>query len=174
MRAAKNAGNMDTSPQSQPTKDARVAVSLFAVTMIVALLGGAVSGGEADPWYASLNKAPGTPPGYVFGLVWPVLYLMMATAAILAVRSAGDWAAARPILLAYSAQLLLNLAWSYLFFGLHAPVAALADIAALWLAIGACIYVFGRTRALAGLLLVPYLVWVTFAAYLNGWVILTN
>jgi len=118
-------------------------------------------------WYAALNKPSWTPPNWVFGPVWSALYLMMAISAWLIWRRA----AATPVALAlalFFVQLAANVLWSVLFFGRQMPGAAFADIVVLWCLILATVIVFWRTSPLAGVLLVPYLVWVTFAAALNG------
>jgi len=118
-------------------------------------------------WYQVLNKPPLNPPDWVFGPVWTVLYVMIATSGWLAWRKAG-FAAARTAFMVYGGQLFLNFLWSYLFFGLNNPGLALFDIGALWALI---LVTFLKFRALdrwAGLLLLPYLTWVSFATYLNA------
>lgn len=117
-------------------------------------------------WYAALSKPSWTPPAWMFGPVWSILYLMMAMAAWLVWRQAGLRAAVRPLTL-FLVQLALNASWSILFFGLRIPGAAFAEILVLWLAILATMIAFWRSTPTAGYLLVPYLVWVTFAAGLN-------
>ncbi|HEY8506360.1 MAG TPA: TspO/MBR family protein [Gemmataceae bacterium] len=132
----------------------------------VAALGGAVTYPAVGDWYTSLAKPSWTPPGWVFGPVWTVLFACMAVAAWLVWRRAG-WENARTALSLFALQLGLNLAWSFLFFGLHRPGAALADVVLLWLAIAATVRAFWRHSPAAGALLLPYLAWVSFAAALN-------
>jgi benzodiazapine receptor len=117
-------------------------------------------------WYPSLNKPAWTPPDAIFAPVWTALYLTMALAAWLVWlrRPSGDVATALGF---FAVQLVLNAAWSGLFFGLHSPAAGLADIVLLWCAIVATALSFGRISVLAGWLLAPYLAWVSFAAILN-------
>ncbi len=129
-----------------------------------ASLGGFFGPGE---WYASLKKPMWNPPGWIFGPVWSALYTMMAVAAWL-VWQQGGFAAWRGPLLAFFVQLVLNAAWTPLFFGLHWPGAALLEIILLWLAIAWTIAAFWRVHRTAAWLLVPYLAWVSFAAVLNG------
>ena len=119
-----------------------------------------------DDWYAGLNRPSFSPPNSVFGPVWTVLYLCMAIAAWLAWRP-GGFAGARSALTFFLIQLALNAAWSWLFFGWHRIDWALIDIVLLWIAIVATIVLFARQHRGAALLLVPYLLWVTFAAALN-------
>ena len=117
-------------------------------------------------WYAALKKPAWNPPGWIFAPAWSALYTMMAVAAWL-VWQRGGFAAQRRSLGLFLAQLALNALWTPLFFGLHRPGMAFAEIVLLWLAIAATIVVFRPVRRTAMLLLVPYLAWVSFAAALN-------
>jgi len=114
-------------------------------------------------WYADLAKPSWTPPDWVFGPVWSVLYLSMAVAAWLVWREGN----ALVSLILFAVQLALNAAWSWLFFRMHSPGAAFVDIVLLWVAIAATTAAFWRRSLAAGLLFVPYLAWVSFAAVLN-------
>lgn len=118
-------------------------------------------------WYAQLQPPPLTPPAWVFAPVWTLLYALMGLAAWLVWQRAGLVAAARPLAL-FGLQLALNGLWSYFFFGLQRPGLALMDILALWLALLATLIAFRRSVPPAGVLLLPYLLWVTFAVYLNA------
>jgi len=117
-------------------------------------------------WYASLQKPPWTPPNWVFGSVWSILYLMMAVSAWLVVRRQG-WAEANLPLALFTAQLFFNVAWYGFFFTLQSFAAALAEIVVLWTTIIATTIVFWQVSRPAGLLLLPYLAWCTFTAILN-------
>jgi tryptophan-rich sensory protein len=128
-----------------------------------AALGGLFMPGD---WYASLRKPSWNPPGWVFGPVWTVLYTMMAVAAWLVWRRGGFAAQRRPLTL-FLVQLALNAAWTPLFFGLHWPGVAFAEMLFLWLAIGATLLAFRPVSRVAAWLLAPYLAWVSFAAALN-------
>ena len=140
-----------------------VLLGLLAVCFGAAALGAALTALSLRDWYPTLRKPAWTPPDWVFGPVWSTLFLLMALAAWLVWRRAG-WA---PLGL-FGAQLALNVAWSGLFFGLRSPGLALADVALLWCAVAATLWSFGRVSALAGCLLAPYLLWVSYAAALNG------
>jgi tryptophan-rich sensory protein len=119
------------------------------------------------PWYDALEKPPWTPPGWIFAPVWTVLYGMMAVAAWLVWKRLG--VAGAPVALAlFVGQLVANALWSYFFFGLERPGLAFGDIVLLVLLVAATLTAFWRIRTAAGALLIPYLLWVLFAAALNG------
>jgi benzodiazapine receptor len=139
-------------------------VVLVAACMTVAALGGVVTASSVKTWYPTLVKPSWNPPSWVFGPVWTALYLMMATAAWLVWRTGN---ATRPMAV-FALQLAINLSWSGVFFGLRRPDLALIDIAFLWVAIAATVFVFRRRSRLAAALLVPYLLWVSFATALNA------
>lgn len=117
-------------------------------------------------WYAELMKPSWSPPASLFGPVWTLLYVLMAVAAWLVWRE-GGWARQRRPLTLYLVQLVLNAAWTPIFFGLRQPGWALIEIIVLWLAILATMLAFARAQRIAAFLLVPYLAWVSFAAFLN-------
>jgi tryptophan-rich sensory protein len=121
---------------------------------------------KPDVWYAALTKPDWMPPDWLFGPVWTVLYVLIASAGWLVWRTAG-WQGATRAFALYALQLLLNGFWSWFFFSLHRPGLAFIDIVALWLAIVGNLFAFYAVRPVAGWLLVPYLVWVSFATALN-------
>ena len=139
------------------------AVALFVFALLVAAAAAVGSMFMPGAWYASLAKPSWTPPNAVFGPVWTVLYVMIAVAGWLVWR-AGDRGLA---LAAWAVALVLNASWSWLFFGRQAMGLAFLDIVILWCAIALFVAAARRSSALASLLFVPYLVWVTFAAALN-------
>ena len=118
------------------------------------------------PWFEQLKKPPWNPPNWVFGPVWTLLYTLMAVAAW-HVWGEGGWKAQGIALSLFLAQLLFNGLWSWLFFGLKSPGLAFADIAALWITLLVTVLAFWSVKPVAGLLLTPYLAWVTFATALN-------
>lgn len=117
-------------------------------------------------WYPDLRKPRGTPPSRVFGPIWTLLYVLMAVSAWLVWRDYG-WRGGASALLLFFAQLGLNLSWSGIFFGARLPGVAFAEILILWFAILFNIVVFHWLTPVAAFLLVPYLLWVTYAGYLN-------
>ena len=127
---------------------------------------GAVASIQAESFYAQLAQPVWAPPPSVFGPVWTVLYALMGIAAWLVWRS-GGFRTNRQALTLFLLQLAFNAVWSWLFFAWHLGVLSLADILVLWILIVATLVSFWRVRPLAGALLIPYLLWVSFAAALN-------
>lgn len=138
-----------------------------------AAVGSSVTLPQIPTWYAELNKPSFNPPNWIFGPVWTALYLMMAISAWLVWLKSG-WLDAPGALGVFCFQLLLNTAWSAIFFGLENPLAAAVEIVFLWLAIGATLLSFWKHSQLAALLLTPYLAWVSFAAVLNFSIVALN
>jgi tryptophan-rich sensory protein len=137
----------------------------LVVSFAAAAIGGAATS-QAGPFYTQLVRPEWAPPPSIFGPVWTVLYALMGVAAWLVWRVRG-FRAARSALVLFLVQLALNALWSWLFFGWHRGALALADILLLWALIVATLIAFWRIRPLAGALLVPYLLWVSFASVLN-------
>ncbi len=135
---------------------------------VLVSLGAGLVGSQFMPgeWYAALAKPSWNPPGTVFAPVWTTLYVMMGVAAWFVWRQAG-FSGARGALSLFFIQLVLNGAWSYLFFGAHLPMVAFVEIVVLWVVILLTLVSFWKVRPIAGALLVPYLCWVGFAAALN-------
>jgi len=140
------------------------AIGLVAWLALCFGAGGVGARFRPGAWYAELRKPAWNPPAWLFAPVWTLLYALMAAAVWLVWRQAG----VTPELGLFLVQLALNAAWTWLFFGLRRPGLALAEIAALWLAIAATAVAFWSVVPVAGLLLTPYLAWVTFATALNA------
>ena len=141
-------------------------LGLFVSLALVAAVAAFGSQFSPAPWYQEIAKPSWTPPGWLFGPVWTALYLMMAIAAWLVWRARASRTMSGAIII-YLVQLALNGWWSYLFFGLRRFGLALADLVAMWILIAIAVVLFWRIRRLAGVLLVPYIAWVTFAGFLN-------
>jgi benzodiazapine receptor len=129
-------------------------------------LGAAVTTPQIRGWYTTINKPSWNPPDWVFGPVWSTLYLMMAVSVWLIWRRGGLRAARTPLTV-FAVQLALNSLWSVLFFGMQHPGLAAIEIVILWAAILATVISFWRQSKVAGGLLIPYLLWVSFATVLN-------
>jgi translocator protein len=149
----------------------RALYAFLIATLAVGLSASLFTEPEIAGWYADLVKPGFNPPNWIFAPVWTTLYVLMAVAAWRVWRLAG----LRSVPLAlYVVQLVLNFAWSLIFFAEHRVALALIDIAALWLAILGTTVAFFRRDALAGTLMLPYLAWVGFAAVLNYEVLRLN
>ena len=152
-------------------KGARAAVpayvTSFGAALSVFVIGGALTQRSDWTWYGQLMKPDWQPPGWLFGPVWTILFALIAIAAATAWTSAETPGTHRLLFSALLLNAILNVGWSLLFFTLERPDLALFDVLALWLSIAFLIAVFGRISRPAGLLLVPYLAWVSFATALN-------
>ena len=135
---------------------------ILPILVLITFVTGSLSSTQIDSWYLSLNKAPLNPPGYVFGLVWPILYLLMAIVSYLN---------SNQIFKPFVIQLFLNGIWSWLFFTWHLPILALFDILLL---IGVNVYIFRKLGTGSKLMHLPYLVWLSSATYLNAGIVFLN
>lgn len=161
-----------------------IALLLFlGASALVAALGGLATADNVNGWYAAADKAPWSPPNWVFGPVWTLLYTAMAVAAWLVWRSRPTGSLTpekRAALTAYAIQLVLNLLWTPVFFGLYPAIGtpalwiAFVIIVALAVAVSVTILLFGPISRTAGLLMLPYLSWIVFASSLNLWAALHN
>lgn len=144
---------------------------IFTATALVAALGGVITAPNIGDWYQQLPKPEWTPPNWVFGPVWTALYALMAVAAsiVWVSRASGDVCCP---LSAFAVQLLLNLAWTVCFFGLRSPLLGFLDVCLLWVMAGVTAAEFALVSRAAGLLMLPYWLWVTFAAALNAAIVL--
>jgi translocator protein len=138
----------------------------LALAFLAAALGGWMTSTSLSTWYPGLTKPSWNPPDWVFGPVWTLLYTMMAVAAWLVWREGRGRDTTRALTF-YGVQLFLNTLWSGLFFALQSPGAAVIEVVVFWLSILATVVACWRVMRWAGLLLVPYLAWVSFAAALN-------
>lgn len=152
-------------PILSPIRQILGLVAWLVLSFLIAFVG-AVASINAPAFYGQLTQPDWAPPAWLFGPVWTTLFIMMGVAAWLVWRRGGFGVQRRPLLL-FLAQLVFNGLWSWLFFAWAFGGWALVDIAILWLLIAATIVAFWRTSPLAGLLLVPYIAWVSFAGVLN-------
>ena len=159
--------NQLASPSQLRMSFVRWALFVVPAIMFLGFLSGAVSGsGEENSWFAELVKPEAQPPGWVFGVVWSVLYFMTAIAFAMVLHARG--ARSRGVAIGlFLAQFVLNLAWSPIFFGQHKVTMAFYLILAILVLAITTTVVFGRIRKAAAWLMVPYLVWLSFASILN-------
>ncbi|MFA6427676.1 MAG: TspO/MBR family protein [Candidatus Magasanikbacteria bacterium] len=149
----------------------------FIISIVVPLCAGFVGSLFTTPniptWYAGIQKPSFSPPNWIFGPVWTTLFILMGIAFFII------WSQKRTkqrdvAMMAYGVQIVLNVLWSVLFFGMQNPGYAFIEIFVLWIAIFANIVLFYRIHKTAGLLLVPYILWVSFASILNGAIYFLN
>ena len=138
-------------------------IYLALAVLFTLIIGSLASSGATDPWYLALNKAPLNPPGYVFGIVWPILYILMFVVAI------RDYQSIKKL---FYLQLFFNLIWSWLFFYFHLPLIALIDILILILINIKILTNLQTNISLA--LYFPYIIWLFFATYLNAYIVIFN
>ena len=140
--------------------------SIVLTVILAAALGSLASTNSGiDSWYLSLNKSELNPPGYVFGIVWPILYVLMMISAFLTYKK---------VFVVFNIQLIFNAAWSWLFFRYQMPLVSLLDI---YLLIVMNIYILKlmyHESKIAFLLFLPYVLWISFASYLNLFIVINN
>ena len=144
----------------------------LAIPLAVGAVAALLSGGMGD--FKMLNQPPLSPPGWLFPIVWTLLYLLMGYASYRVAQKGADETLTRKALTVYAAQLLLNFLWPILFFGLEMRLTAFFLLIALWILIFWTIRLFSKIDETAADLLLPYILWVTFAGYLNLGVFLLN
>jgi len=154
-------------PKSSFPRSVRMALVAIAVVFVASAVGGAATGPNIPTWYAAIEKPWFTPPNWVFGPVWTILYAMLAFAYWRILRLPPDEPGRRGAIAWFIAQITLNALWSVAFFGLRSPELGLVVIAALWVSIVGNMIAFMRLDRLAGWMFPPYLAWVSFAAALN-------
>ncbi len=140
-------------------------ITAACAAILVATLGATMT--DIGPWYQSLNKPSWQPPDWLFGPAWTIIFALAALSAIFAWRDARSDRDREWIITVFAINGTLNVLWSALFFRMHRPDWALMEVALLWLSILVPIIVFARYSKVASALLLPYLAWVTFAAFLN-------
>ncbi len=139
----------------------------IVVSELAGVIGSLFTVSAIPTWYAGLVKPALNPPAWVFGPAWTTLYFLMGVAAFLIWKNGWERKDVRMALGVFGIQLFLNAIWSIIFFGLQSPALALVDIVLLWLAIVWTMLVFYKISKPAAYLLIPYLLWVSFASYLN-------
>ena len=144
----------------------------FALATVVAMLGALIT--DLGPWYANLRMPPWKPPDALFGPAWTLIFAAAALAGALGWQAMPQRAARITLCLFFGANALLNVLWSTLFFRLHRPDWALLEVVLLWLSILVLMLALRRVSRRAALLLLPYLVWVSYAACLNLAVVRLN
>lgn len=125
-------------------------------------------------WYRTLNKPWFSPPNWLFGPVWTLLYILLGISLFIVLAETKKSKERTGGIMFYFIQIILNALWSILFFGLKIPLIAFVEIIILWVTIAVTIGLFYRVNKTAGLILLPYLLWVSFASVLNLFIVLLN
>ena len=159
-------------------KQKRIDYTRLVLSILIAQCAGLIGSIFTYPsiigWYSNLVKPGFTPPGWLFGPAWLTLYTLMGISLYLVWQKGTKREGVKAAICVFAVQLALNSAWSLLFFGLHSPLYGLVCITALWVAIAATMAKFYGLSRKACALLAPYLLWVTFAAVLNFYVLILN
>lgn len=142
-------------------------ITSLAIPQLAGLIGSAFTSPAIPTWYASIIKPEFSPPNWIFAPVWISLYFLMGISLYIVWDKGFQRKDVRTGMSVFCVQLALNAIWSVLFFGLRSPFLAFVNIVFLWIMIALSIYLFHRISRTAGLLLVPYILWVSFAAILN-------
>lgn len=148
-------------------KDPLKLIASLIIPLAAGWIGSIFTTPHIDSWYSTLVKPPFNPPAFVFGPVWSVLYFLMGVSLYLVWREGASVPRVNFAIGVFGVQIILNTLWSVVFFGMESPGGALFVIGLLWIAILANIFAFVRISKVAACLLVPYLLWVSFAAVLN-------
>jgi benzodiazapine receptor len=160
-------------PGANPPRRTLAILGFFAAVLVVSTASGLVAAPSIHGWYQTLHQPPLSPPNWVFAPAWTILYLLMAWAASLAYATRPSSCRSGGLRM-WGVQLIINFAWTVVFFRMHAPGFALLDILLLLIAIVQTLRPFHTIRPLAAWLLAPYLAWTLFAAYLNAGILLLN
>ena len=155
-------------------KEIAKAIALIILCQLAGIIGSVFTFQAIPGWYADLARPDFAPPNWVFGPVWTTLYTLMGISAYLVLRKGLKRKGVRTALGVFGTQLVLNALWSILFFGLRSPFYAFIEIIVLWASIAASIALFWKISKTAGLLLIPYILWVSFAAILNFYIWMLN
>jgi translocator protein len=142
-------------------------IAFIVISQLAGVVGSLFTFSAIPTWYAALKKPSFSPPNWIFGPVWITLYTLMGIAAYFVWQARDINKLAKPAIIIFLIHLALNALWSILFFGLKNPSLAFLEIIVLWLFIVVLVVLFYKIDKTAGYLLIPYLAWVSFAAFLN-------
>jgi len=149
-------------------------IAAILVCMLAGAIGSIFTAPAINTWYASIRKPWFNPPNWLFAPVWTTLFFLMGISLYIVWGKGLEKKEVKLAVSVFGIQLALNILWSFLFFGLQSPFLAFVEIVLLWLAILATMMLFYKVSKNASLLLVPYLLWVSFAAFLNYNVLMLN
>lgn len=150
----------------------KLIVSLL-IPLLIGFAGSLITSSSLDTWYPNLNKPAFNPPNWLFAPAWTTLFILIGLAFYLVWKDNFGGSYKLPVFI-YFSQLILNFLWSMLFFGLKNPLAAFIEIIILWFFILINIIIFYKISKVAGILLIPYICWVSFASVLNYYIFILN
>ncbi len=159
-----------------PVQNFNILKFIFSIvlTLGVGFIGSLTTRQSVSTWYGTINKPPISPPNWLFAPVWTVLFILIGIAFYLVWNKGMSEPFVKIAIVIFLIQLVLNVLWSFLFFGLRSPLSAFIEIILLWIAILFTIIYFFKISPVAGYLLIPYILWVSFALILNGWIMILN
>ena len=146
----------------------------IAIPLLAGFIGSIATSGSVSSWYQTINKPSFNPPDWVFGPVWTTLFILMGISLYIVWSKGLKKKGVKKALSVFGVQLALNILWSFLFFGLKSPLYGLIEIIILWAAILYTIILFYRVSRTAAYLLIPYILWVSFAFVLNLAIFILN
>ena len=155
-------------------KSALILIVLIIISQLAGILSASISSVSFKETYAKLEKPSFSPPSWVFGPVWTILYTLMGISAYLVFKKGIGNPDVKVSMVLFFLQLVLNFSWSLIFFGLNNPMLAFIEIVILWGFIMAMIISFNKVSKIAAYLQIPYILWVSFAAILNLTIWLIN
>lgn len=158
---------------SKKTRDWKVLFGFLVLVFFIEILGGLFTQSSVTDWYQTLNRPAWTPPDWLFGPAWTILYILMAISAWI-VYCEKSTRLKTVALTSFFVQLFLNLCWSALFFTAKSPLLGLLDIILLWIMIVSTTVLFWKVKPLAGILFIPYLAWTSYALALNAAIFVLN
>ena len=168
-------------PSASCKRDILLLAISIAIPLMAGVIGSIFTAQSVSTWFQTIEKPWFSPPNWLFGPVWTTLYVLMGVSLFLIWRATSttfpkDRRSSRKIaaFIAFGTQLILNVLWSFLFFGLRSPQLAFAEIMILLISIVVAIVIFSRISKLAAVLMLPYVGWVTFASFLNLQIWLLN
>ena len=170
--AIKSLINLKINPNLMKIKNIIKLIIAIAVSFSAGIIGSIFTSSSIPTWYAAINKPSFNPPNWIFAPVWNALFLLMGISLYLVWINKSKLK--KKAITLFGIQLGLNALWSIIFFGLHSPLAAFIEIIILWIAILLTIIYFYRISKTASYLLMPYIIWVSFAAVLNFFIFLIN
>jgi tryptophan-rich sensory protein len=148
-------------------------IASIVICQMAGIIGSVFTASSVKSWYTTIEKSPLNPPSWAFAPVWTALFILMGVSLAMIWKSEKN-ALRSKALKVFSLQLILNTLWSIIFFGLKNPPLAFFEIIILWFSILFTILLFRKIKRIAACLLIPYILWVSFASYLNLSVALLN